>query len=228
MFRKKGGEETHRSHRVLRAVLLACLVLGALGLWGPTVYVNLATRHDRYELSRFDITALPKHDVGIVFGAALQDQGKNPSPYLEWRIETAVRLYKAGKVSKLLMTGDGSYPSHDEPAVMRRVAIDLGVPADKIEMDKFGFDTYDSCSRARVWRNITSAIVVTQGYHVPRAVFSCQKVGINTIGVNAQARYGRSVTGFDIVREWLSTDKLFVQLIAHKYHIATPAVPKNL
>ncbi|MCA9327187.1 YdcF family protein [Candidatus Saccharibacteria bacterium] len=220
---KRDADSPKRHRHLVWWLLLLVFVLAAL-LLEPTVYVNMNTRGERYELSRTDISQVPKRDVAIVLGAGLRDKGKNPSPYLQWRIETAVKLYKAGRVEKLLMSGDGSYADHDEPVVMQRVAEELGVPSSAIMLDKFGFDTYDSCSRARAWRHITSATVVTQGYHLPRAVFTCKAVGIDAIGVNAQARYGRNASIFDIAREWLSTDKLFVQI---GWHDVRPVVQKD-
>lgn len=183
----------------------------------PTIYVNLTTRSMRYELSHTDITDIPSRDVAIVFGAALRKRGTEPSNFLLWRVETAAKLYHAGKVQAILMSGDGSYYDHDEPYIMKREAISLGVPAEAIMMDKFGFDTYDSCSRAVKYRDISSAIVVSQGYHVPRAIFTCTNVGIDTVGVNAQSEPGKGFTPYGIVREWLSTDKLFVQLFVRRF-----------
>lgn len=210
------GEQSKQpgGHPFLWALLLLFLT-GLVLVLLPTIYVNLATRSSRYELSRVNVSQIPKRDVGIVLGAALSKNGTELSKFLEWRVQTAVNLYKAGRVHSLLMSGDGSYSTHDEPAIMRAEAIRLGVPADKIAMDKFGFDTYDSCTRAKTWRGITSATVITQGYHLPRAVFTCQEVGIDTIGVNAQSAVGEGWTPWGIAREWLSTDKLFMQLARH-------------
>ncbi len=216
MFGHHKGEEKEQKRRKLRRLVSFAVVLVVLVLWAPTIYVNLSTRSVRYELSRVNIAKVPKHDVGIVLGAALRKKGTEPSAYLKWRINTAVKLYKAGKVDRLLMSGDGSYYDHDEPYIMRREAIAQGVPADKIEMDKFGFDTYDSCSRAQKYRGITSAILITQGYHLPRAVYSCQVIGMDAIGVNAQSQPREGWSVYAVVREWLSTDKLFIQLADHK------------
>lgn len=216
MFRKRGHEDKAHTHRRFGVFVFFVVLAGAVLLWGPTVYVNLVTRSNRYELSHVKVSEVPKHDVAIVLGAALRNGGKEPSSYLRWRVETAVKLYKAGRVDSLLMSGDGSYTNHDEPAVMWHEAVSLGVPANKIAMDKFGFDTYDSCTRAKKYRSITSAIVVTQGYHLPRAVFSCRAIGIATIGVNAESRPQEGWSTHAIVREWLSTDKMFLQLIRHR------------
>jgi vancomycin permeability regulator SanA len=185
------------------------LVMIMLVFW-PAIATYMATSGARYSLSNAE--RVPEKDYAIVFGAALRQRGTEPSNYLRWRIETAVQLYKQGSVSKILMTGDGSFPDHDEPAIMKREAIELGVPDTDIEMDKFGFDTFDSCYRARNGRDISNAIAVTQSYHLPRAVFSCQRVGIDTVGVAAVARYGRSFSAYDLLRESASTYKLYVQL----------------
>lgn len=216
MFTRKGSDENEKKNSRRGVLFRSALVAGALVLWGPTIYVNLATRSVRYELSRVNMRDIPHHSVGIVLGAALRKKGTEPSAYLKWRIDTAVKLYKAGKVDMLLMSGDGSYYDHDEPYIMRREAIAQGVPANKIEMDKFGFDTYDSCTRAMRLRNITSAIVVTQGYHLPRAVYSCRVIGMDAVGVNAQSEPQKGWSPMAIAREWLSTDKLFMQLAWHK------------
>lgn len=201
------------------AGIMFTLFLFVVAIITPIIYTFKTTESRRYDLDTTVATSIPKKDVAIVFGAALRDKGTTLSPYLLWRVETAVTLYKSGVVNKLLMTGDGGASDHDEPAVMRKVAIQLGVPNEAIITDKFGFDTYDSCYRARNIRNISSAIVVTQAYHLPRAVYTCQKNGIDTIGVNAQARFGRSVGAFDIIRETFSTDKLFIQLVLRKFSL---------
>lgn len=216
MFRRRDNEHKAHTHRWFGVFIFFVVLVGAVLLWGPTIYVNLATRSNRYELSHVKVSEVPKRDVAIVLGAALRNGGTEPSSYLRWRVETAVKLYKAGRVDSLLMSGDGSYTNHDEPAVMRSEAIALGVPADKIQMDKFGFDTYDSCTRAKKYRSITSATVVTQGYHLPRAVFSCRAIGIAAIGVNAESQPQEGWSAYAIAREWLSTDKMFLQIARHR------------
>ena len=85
-----------------------------------------------------------------------------------------------GKVDGLLMSGDNHVASHDEPTAMRTYAIAHGVPAAAITLDYAGFDTYDSCYRARHIFGVRSAVVVTQSYHAPRAVYLCRSVGVDT------------------------------------------------
>jgi vancomycin permeability regulator SanA len=191
---------------------LILLALGcALLVWGPTVYAKLSTHGERYNLGETPISKVPKRHVGLVFGAGLF-QDKYPTPYLRWRIETAVQLYKAKKVDKLVMTGDNGTKVHNEPKIMRDRAILLGVPAKDIVLDYAGFNTYDSCYRAHAIFKIDSATVVTQGYHLPRAIMACRAVGIDTIGVAAE-HSGRDYTASYIIREWVATDKVAFQAV---------------
>lgn len=99
--------------------------------------------------------------------------------FLADRLDAAIRLYRMGKVDGLLMSGDNHTSSHDEPTAMRTYAITHGVPAAAITLDYAGFDTYDSCYRARHVFGVQSAVVVTQSYHAPRAVYLCRSVGVN-------------------------------------------------
>jgi len=219
MFRKHKHDDGHKKKRrflLLKTLFWLTLLLGAVALWGPSLYINRQTEPVRYNGSKVPLESLPERDTAIVFGAALKNKGHDPSPFLLIRVKAAVALYETERVEQLLMTGDGGRSDHDEPAVMRREAIKLGVPADKIIMDKFGFDTFDSCYRARYVRGITSAIVVTQGYHLPRAVYSCQQQGIDTIGLDAPTIISRQNMAWYLLREWLSTDKMMLQLYLRK------------
>jgi vancomycin permeability regulator SanA len=189
-----------------------CVLAGAALLWGPTVYANLSTRSLRYELTRTAAQNVPKKDVAIVFGAGVYPSGK-PTPYLQWRVETAVELYKAERVSKVLMTGDNSRAHYNEPVAMGKLAERLGVPREDIVLDYAGFNTYDSCYRAKAIFEVETAILVTQGYHLPRAVMACNSLGVPSVGVNAEHTKGRSWGANYIVREWASTAKISVQLV---------------
>lgn len=194
-----------------RWLLIATIIVAVL-LWGPTIYANLSTRSLRYDLDRTPIAKVPQKDVVIVFGAGLY-HNRTPTPYLRWRVQTAVQLYKAHRVKKLLMTGDNSRKVYDEPSAMAKLAESQGVPRKDIVLDYAGLDTYDSCYRAGVIFQVRSAILVSQGYHLPRAVMACKALGINAIGVDAEHDQGRSWKVMYIIREWLSTDKIVPQLI---------------
>ena len=134
--------------------------------------------------------SIPMMRVAIVFGAGLWRDG-TPTPVLRDRIATAADLYFSGKVEKLLMSGDNSFSDYNEPASMQEYAVMLGVPVEDIVLDYAGRRTYDTCYRAREIFAVDEAILVTQGYHLPRALYTCNKLGINAIGVSADMRQYR-------------------------------------
>ena len=130
----------------------------------------------------------PAKRVAIVFGAEVKKDGI-PSVVLMDRVETAVELYKSGKVEKLLMSGDNRYVDYNEPESMRQYALTLGMPDSDIVLDYAGRSTYDTCYRAKEIFGVNSAILVTQGFHMPRALFLCKAFSINAVGVEAGKYY---------------------------------------
>lgn len=131
--------------------------------------------------------------VAIVFGAGLWRNG-TPTPVLQDRIETAAALYFAGKVEKLLMSGDNRFVYYNEPGAMREYAISLGVPSEDIVLDYAGRRTYDTCYRAKFIFGVDKAILVTQAFHMPRAIYICNQLGVESTGVVADSRYYRKVS----------------------------------
>jgi SanA protein len=125
--------------------------------------------------------------VAIVFGAGLQRNG-SPTPLLEDRVATAAQLYFDGEVEKLLLSGDNQYINYNEPEAMKTFAMHLGVPESAIVLDYAGRRTYDTCFRAKVIFGVTNAILVTQIFHLPRAIFLCRKMGLDVTGVFADRR----------------------------------------
>lgn len=125
--------------------------------------------------------------VAIVFGAGLERNGA-PTPVLRDRVETAAELYKAGKVEKLLFSGDNRFIDYNEPGAMREYALQLGVPEDAIVLDYAGRRTYDTCYRAKHIFGVDEVILVTQSYHLPRALITCNGLGIQSVGVSADRR----------------------------------------
>lgn len=160
-------------------IIVAAAILG-LGLphWFAEIYANS---------KRYTADDVPAVRVAIVFGAGLQRDG-SPSPILRDRIETAAKLYATGKVEKLLMSGDNRFVDYNEPGAMRAYALRLGIPAKDIVLDYAGRRTYDTCYRARHIFDIQSAILVTQNYHLPRALLTCNNLGIQASGVAADMR----------------------------------------
>jgi SanA protein len=162
--------------------LLASLALpGVLVTW--RVWLNLAYGGHTFST----LAEVPSHRVAIVFGAGVHNN--RPSAALADRIEAAAALYQAGKVQKLLMTGDNRFATYNEPGVMGTYAQSLGVPAQDIVLDYAGRRTYDSCYRARAIFQVTEAVLVTQKFHQARAAYLCNRLGIKTVGLVADKRY---------------------------------------
>ncbi len=134
----------------------------------------------------YTVDTVPERPVAIVFGAQVYANGR-PSPMLADRVKTAVALYRAGKVKALLFTGDNHISTYNEPEAMRRYALGLGVPDEAIVLDYAGFRTYDSCYRARDIFKVSQAILVTQNFHLDRALLICNGLGIESVGVGADA-----------------------------------------
>jgi vancomycin permeability regulator SanA len=155
-------------------------VVAGLALVVPVALVQSAGAVRVYD----EVEAVQYAPVAIVFGAAVRHDGK-PSTILADRVAAAVDLYKAGKVRRILMTGDNSSLHYNEASAMKRLAVELGVPADRVNLDYAGFRTYDSVYRAREVFGVTDAILVTQGYHLPRALFLARSIGIDAAGFKA-------------------------------------------
>ena len=167
--------------RRLLIVIIALLLLVVLTFFGYKLWVDNQAQGITYA---YDSLNLPHNHVALVFGAGLNGEG-GPSAILYDRVATAADLYKAKKVDKLLMTGDNSETSYNEVEVMRRTAVSLGVPDKDIILDYAGFNTWDSCYRAREVFSLKSATLVTQKFHLPRALHSCNYLGVKSVGVIA-------------------------------------------
>jgi vancomycin permeability regulator SanA len=163
--------------RAIRAALW-CALVGVLAGFGSAAWTRFEARGRLYT----DPETVPAAPVAIVLGAQVHEDGR-PSRFLEARLVLAKRLYDEGRVRALLVTGDHGRWAYDEPGTMRRWLVDHGVPARKVVVDYAGFDTYDSCARARRIFGVRRAIVVTQAFHLPRAVTVCRAVGVDAVGL---------------------------------------------
>ncbi|MFF1272891.1 vancomycin high temperature exclusion protein [Streptomyces marokkonensis] len=157
--------------RLVRAVVAVC-VLALL----PATWLRLTTGN------RLRAAAdVPRTDVAVVFGAGLWDG--EPSPYLAHRLDAAAELYRAGRIEVVLVTGDNSREDYDEPDAMRAYLTRHGVPDARIVSDYAGFDTWDSCVRAKRIFGVDRAVLISQGFHIRRAVALCEAAGVSSHGV---------------------------------------------
>lgn len=189
---KEGKLTTRRRLALLAAALAVCCIGGASVAWVLGGHVRAAYGSAKYGAVR-DVPASDAPRVGIVFGAGVWRNGQ-PSPVLYDRLQTAAELYRAGLVRKLLLTGDNRVANYNEPAVMRATLEQMGVPSDALVEDFAGRRTYDSCYRAHEIFGVSDAILITQEFHLARALYTCNKLGVRSIGLAAdrQAYGGRS------------------------------------
>ncbi|GAA3749633.1 ElyC/SanA/YdcF family protein [Plantactinospora mayteni] len=161
---------------MLLGVLAASLLL-PVSVVGSVVWVRQSAREHVFPLA--DVPAAP---VALVLGARVYPDG-TPAAFLAARLGLAQELLAAGKIRAILVSGDHRSWAYDEPGAMSRWLVERGVPARLVVQDHAGFDTYDSCSRARRVFGVDRAIVVTQSFHVERAVTVCRRVGLDAVGV---------------------------------------------
>ena len=142
----------------------------------------------RYAAQTYERAAdVPPQPVAIVFGAGYWPSGAL-SHALADRMDTAIALYRAGRVRKLLLSGDNRFVDYNEPAVMAAYALDQGVPRQDLVLDYAGRRTYDSCYRAGAIFGVERAVLVTQRFHLPRALLTCEGLGLEVVGVVADRR----------------------------------------
>jgi SanA protein len=196
---------------MLFLILLILLVLGVLLLAIPRFITGIYSNPRINSVSN----ASPER-VAIVFGAGLRRDG-TPTTILRDRVETAAALYKQGKVEKLLFSGDNSFLDYNEPGSMKEYALQLGVPEQDIVLDFAGRRTYDTCYRAKAIFGLERALLVTQPYHLPRAVFTCNMLGLKSTGVYADNYPYRKVSlGYWNLRELPATLVAFWELYISK------------
>ncbi|MCB0132558.1 MAG: YdcF family protein [Caldilineaceae bacterium] len=173
----------------LSALLIGAVVCSALAAYAPFAWRDWVTNRYSPYISTLDTALDAPHDerVAIVFGARVYSSGRL-SAMLRDRVDTAVALYHAGKVDKILVSGDNSTPEYNEPAAMMAHAVAQGVPAQDVQPDYGGRRTYDTCFRAGAIFQVDEAILVTQEFHLPRALFTCRALGIDAVGVIADRR----------------------------------------
>lgn len=163
---------------VVAMVVVPVAFVAMIGSW---VWIRLSA-----DARVYSVATVPPAPVALVLGARVTPDGA-PGSYLEPRLRDAKALYDTGKVRVILVSGDNGSVEYDEVTAMRTWLTQHGVPPEKVVADYAGFDTYDSCTRAARIFGVRQAIVVTQDFHVRRAVFLCSHAGIDTTGVASAA-----------------------------------------
>lgn len=197
--------------KTLKKIILTLIALGIIGctvLMAINIYVVKSV--DSRIVSQHDAAKLDDIDCIIVLGAGVRNG--NATPMLQDRIDTGVKLYFMEASQKLLMSGDHGRAEYDEVNVMKDSALEQGVPSEDVFMDHAGFSTYDSIYRAKEIFGAEKIVIVTQKYHLYRALYIAKQLGIEAYGVEADARSYRGAT-YREAREVLARNKDFTKCI---------------
>lgn len=210
--------------RPRRRLRRALITLGVSALVGVSAVVGSAAHVAIGAQGRvYHADDVPERAVAMVLGAKA-DPGR-PSAFLAARLDVAVALFESGRIRAILVTGDGRPRSNDEPKVMKDYLVERGVPAAQIVEDPAGFDTYDSCVRARDVYGVTELTVITQDYHLNRAIAICRAVQVDAVGVADTTIRGQfpALWAKGASREWLANLKMEWDLLSQRSPQVDPA-----
>ena len=201
-----------KSKKRLLIILIICIsisVIGASILLGLNAYVKGVAKADI--ITPEEAVNLEDVDCIIVLGCLVKSDG-SPSDMLSDRLERGIDLYKKGAAPKIIMSGDHGRADYDEVNAMKQIAVDSGIPSSDVFMDHAGFSTYESIYRAKEIFEADKIIIVTQEYHLYRALYIAEKLGIEAYGVNSDYRtyWGQSKRD---AREILARCKDFCNMI---------------
>ncbi len=184
------------------------LIIIILIILGINFYVKSSTKQQI--IKKEDCSNLQDVDCIIVLGAGIW--GDKPSPMLEDRLLEAISLYENNVSAKIIMSGDHGQEDYDEVNVMKKFAIEKGVPSEDIFMDHAGFSSYESMYRAKEVFGAKKVVIVTQEYHLYRSLYIANKLGLEAYGVASDPRKYAGQTMREL-REVLARDKDFVKCI---------------
>lgn len=179
----------------------------AASIYFSNAWIVHSTESDVYS----KISLLPNNDVGLVLGASMKTKRGSTNLYFKYRMEAAAKLYHAGKIKHILVSGDNHTESYDETSDMQNYLVNLGVPVSKITLDYAGFRTLDSVVRCKEVFGQSKITIISQEFHNQRAVFIAQQKGIDAAGYNAKAvphRYGKKT----YLREYLAKTKAVIDI----------------
>ncbi len=195
-------------HKKTRKMLLAVLFLSFLIFTGCYFIIEFSTEDRIYR----NVEDIPHNKVGLVLGTARHQVGGGINPYYQNRIDATTQLFKAGKISYVLVSGDNGSVYYNEPNTIKKDLMAAGIPESRIYLDYAGFRTLDSMIRARIVFGLDSVTVISQEFHTERALFIASKKDLYAIGFSAKDVEGSR--GLKVqLREYFARVKVFLDLI---------------
>lgn len=196
-----------------RSRLLLLLFLLAVGIAFVYVHSQVHNYDSRIitNLNDLDTSHWGRPRVAIVFGASVYGNG-DLSPILEDRVDTAIELYRAHKVDRILVSGDNRHPSYNEPKAMQEYLVTHAVAQKDVIVDFAGRSTYETCLRAKEVFGLERAVLVSQGYHLPRALYIANQLGLDAVGMAGDLRLKNNKIDYQSIREWAAEVKAYLNL----------------
>jgi SanA protein len=201
-----------------RRWFLVLLFLGLLAVIFLGAVHNEVHRYDERivnEPVRLNLTEWPRPRVAVVFGASVFGNGEL-SPVLEDRVDTAIELYRARQIDRILVSGDNRHPSYNEPKAMYDYLVSHAVDKKDVIVDYAGRSTYETCLRAKSVFGLQRAVLVTQNFHLSRALYLANELGLDAIGVPGDIKLKNEV-GYQGLREWAAEVKAYFEV-----HVSPP------
>ena len=195
--------------RLVGVLLLLCLIFAQIPILINAYMYEFSSRY----ILTVEEASEGKFDCVLVLGAGVW--GESPSPMLEERLNRGIEVYKTGCADRILMSGDHGRTEYDEVNVMKDFAVGKGAVAEEVFMDHAGFSTYESMYRAKEVFQVEKVVIVTQKYHLYRAIYNARRLGLDAYGVAADGQYNYSlpVRTFNNARESLARCKDFLWCI---------------
>ena len=193
--------------KVLKYGIIVVVVITIIAL-SINLYVRKSTKNQI--INENEYAELLDVDCIIILGAGIW--GDKPSPMLEDRLLEGIKLYQNNVADKIIMSGDHGRKEYDEVNIMKNYAIEKGIPSENIFMDHAGFSTYESIYRAKDIFEAKNVVIVTQKYHLYRALYIANQLGLEAYGVGADPRQYVGAA-YREIREVLAIDKDFIKCI---------------
>lgn len=202
-------------HKRVLKIFIILLALGFVLFVLINVFITLSSFRSIFT----EASELTQHKAALVLGARVYTNGTMSPMFLD-RAQTALELYQVGKVKKILVSGDHGRPDYDEVNTAKDFLLEKGVAPGDIFLDHAGFDTYDSLYRAREIFGVSSLVIVTQKFHLPRAIYIAHALGLDAVGFSADKQKYVGMTR-NRIRESLARIKAF-------WNITSNSSPKFL
>ncbi len=193
--------------------LLLFIIFMAILIMVVVFLLNLQTEKQGFNYIYQDVSKAPKAQTVMILGASVRPN-KTMSDMLKDRANTAIEIYKASKAENILISGDGKAKNYNEVIVVNNYLLEQGIPKEKILLDYYGFDTYDSLYRARDVFGVKNIIISTQNFHLPRAIFIAQGLGLQAYGISADKHNYKNME-LNIGRELLATVKAYFDVFCN-------------